>query len=443
MNRSKQEKSSTIALYSLALLVFILSSCRSMTLETLSDTSGFPNVEKEFIEQDYTFAKTQIEQAKLELYMRGKLFFKLKEGRMDRKLNERKIVKDLLENDSEYIQKIAKTIIEISQIYKIDPFIFASLIAHESWFISNSCYSGGCGLTQLTGFGIQEVSDQLNEKKGAHSPDANDYLMEKINLLKQHSIPFEIIELQRRRSLTRSVQQLLKEKWQTNIVYGAMLLKVYLAIKALKYKSSANVSNNLTSIYREALRQYNGHPTNKKCYPTKIIQQALKLYEFHGQKNPLKEKDILRKSGCGKAQFPDAYFTQQGQNIISEEIYGHIPAQNDVASPSTIDGDNTAEAEDETQETEKEENCYIQLYYLSQKDGVLNAAKEIRKYPQLRHLNLFSAESRRENNAIGYRVGLGPIASSSTPAELEKITAIDQFRDSFILEYISSKECFP
>lgn len=176
--------------------------------------------------------------------------------------------------------EISKIIIEVSSCIQIDPWILTGLIQKESTFNKYAISpTGAAGLTQFTSIGFKEVNDQLGLRGRAGAPVAVTlYFSNKI----KNCIDPSWTDLWNRVDVKEDNAEfynLLKEEVKkditSSIVYGAILLKTYLAFvhssntfEALPLKTS--------EIYFRALQIYNGEEGDAKIKYAKNIFQNLK-----------------------------------------------------------------------------------------------------------------------------------------------------------------------
>lgn len=181
-------------------------------------------------------------------------------------------------------ENLAAEILKISLCFEIDPWIFTSLIKKESSFEkSATSITNAVGLTQFTGIGIVEVNDQLGirGKDGAFlnsiqyfnntlksCVDENwVHLWDKVTNYKELSADDQM----------RAAKAILLENPRYALVYGAVLLKTYVAISDQR---NTNPENKLSQLYFNALMQYNGEPGDAK------IKYAEKIFSFVGEFYP-------------------------------------------------------------------------------------------------------------------------------------------------------------
>ncbi|WP_412470356.1 transglycosylase SLT domain-containing protein [Oceanospirillum sp. RT-1-3] len=159
---------------------------------------------------------------------------------------------------------ITDRVIEVAELFGVDAKLFLALIRMESNFVRDAISpTGAVGLTQFTSIGAQEVSDQL----GQRGPD---YANLQNTLYLNNTLSDEIPEWTHLwlRERTWAEQKLLfLHDLDLSLVYGAILLKVYLA---------KNYQDDLMTNYYEALVDYNGEPGERKFWYARTI---LKFYD--------------------------------------------------------------------------------------------------------------------------------------------------------------------
>ena len=186
---------------------------------------------------------------------------------------------------------LSNKILIITKCFKIDPWIFTSLIAQESAFDPNavgffdSKTPGGFGLTQFTHAGIKEVNYQTGFQNGTAQPETVKYFDTTINKcilpqLKGHSFryPWEVTN-----NLNEQKRMLLgthKDGVTNSLIYGGVLLKTLLAVAKSKEPNSGALS-----LYKAALTNYNGDKRpNKKGvemrvhYQRSVLKKASQMY---------------------------------------------------------------------------------------------------------------------------------------------------------------------
>lgn len=166
--------------------------------------------------------------------------------------------------------ELAQLIDHISYCYEIDPYIFTGLIRQESGFNENAISSTGAfGLTQMTGIGIKEVNDQLGYRGPSyakstvikfHNTTAKDCTENDWINMWSDGVNMESISAQK---------NWLKEDPLRQVIYGAILLKTYLAYSADRYSNL-----DLKDIYIKTLLLYNNDPNEGDKFWKKIFNHA-------------------------------------------------------------------------------------------------------------------------------------------------------------------------
>lgn len=175
---------------------------------------------------------------------------------------------------------ISKNIIKVSECLEIDPWILTGLIKKESSFDKNAVSkTGAVGLTQFTTIGLKEVNDQLGRRGRVGAPDATTlYLAEKIRSCIDPNwtdLWNRIEEKEESAVFYNQLKSVLKKDIRSSIVYGAILLKTYLAIV---YKRNPHDQSELrpSDIYFQALQIYNGEAGQAKVSFAKDVFFNLK-----------------------------------------------------------------------------------------------------------------------------------------------------------------------
>jgi hypothetical protein len=191
---------------------------------------------------------------------------------------------------------LAPRIIAVANAAGIDAFVFAGLVGHESWFQGKSCYAGGCGLTQMTGAGVAEFSDQFEGVKGNSSPAAWDFIHKMIDdhaFLKANFLFIEGTDKLQKARIKAGIKSLpdrsiefnaIASNPTTSLIYGAVLLKLYLA-EAVRLGKSKQVK--FSAIYAKALTRYNGNvkePKIMNCYAHNVAEVVDKLLKYDKRK---------------------------------------------------------------------------------------------------------------------------------------------------------------
>lgn len=175
---------------------------------------------------------------------------------------------------------ISKNILKISACMQIDPWILTALIQHESTFNKNAVSpTGAAGLTQFTSIAFQEVNDQLGLRGRAGAPEITTlFLAEKIRTC----IDPSWIDLWNRVEAKEDepefypqLKEVVKQDIKSSIVYGAILLKTYLAVTN-KRQSPESKPLKMSEIYFHALQIYNGEAGEAKVKFAKKVFSNLK-----------------------------------------------------------------------------------------------------------------------------------------------------------------------
>lgn len=179
--------------------------------------------------------------------------------------------------------EISETIVLVSECLHIDSWILTALIQKESSFKKDAVSpKGAAGLTQFTTIGLKEVNDQLGIRGRVGAPvEVTTYFNERI----RGCIDPEWIDLWNRINVTEGDTQfykLLKDELKRDtsaaIVYGALLLKTFLAFVNTRNTLEA-VPLKTSEIYFQALQLYNGEEGNAKVkYARSIFQNLKSLY---------------------------------------------------------------------------------------------------------------------------------------------------------------------
>jgi len=164
--------------------------------------------------------------------------------------------------------QLASEVGQVARCFGLDGRVFAGLVAQESAFKMNAVSNtGAAGLTQQTGIGIVEVNDQLGRRgKDYARAGAINYFQSAIKCSVSET-PWK--NLWERAPTTQAMKEILKSDSQTALIYGAVLLKTNLS--AAKTHSA---NGTIESLYRDALRRYNGDPEQKEHYQAKIMKYA-------------------------------------------------------------------------------------------------------------------------------------------------------------------------
>lgn len=181
---------------------------------------------------------------------------------------------------SEETTLYAKQILKVSQCFKIDPWVLTGLIQKESAFKKEAISpTGAAGLTQFTTLGFKEVHDQLGfrGREGA-SEAATQYLQSTL----KGCIDESWVDLWNRIELKEEdpeyynrLKKELMENSELAIVYGAILLKTYIAHTANRAERNESELQD-SEIYFQALQIYNGEEGDAKVRYAKNIFINLK-----------------------------------------------------------------------------------------------------------------------------------------------------------------------
>ncbi|MFG1503363.1 transglycosylase SLT domain-containing protein [Halobacteriovorax sp. ZH5_bin.2] len=159
---------------------------------------------------------------------------------------------------------ITERVIEVADQFGVDAKLFLALIRMESNFMREAVSpTGAVGLTQFTSIGAQEVSDQLGQRGPSYASLQNTLYLNNILL---DGMP-EWSHLWLRERSWAQQKLLFLDDLDLSLVYGAILLKVYLA---------KNYQDDLMANYYEALVDYNGEPGERKYWYARTI---LKFYD--------------------------------------------------------------------------------------------------------------------------------------------------------------------
>lgn len=167
---------------------------------------------------------------------------------------------------------IAEKVYKVSQCFEIDPKVFLGLMRLESLFnIQAVSPTGAVGITQFTTIGAQEVSDQLGRRGSSYANKKNTiYLREKL----LNCVNSNWLDLWER--VNSDDWQIQKEIFlsevESPVVYGAILLKVYLA--------KAKRNEDLREVYYDALKNYNGEPGQRKFWYAKKVLEYFDEMKF-------------------------------------------------------------------------------------------------------------------------------------------------------------------
>ena len=178
---------------------------------------------------------------------------------------------------------IAQNILKVSSCLKIDPWILTAMIQKESSFKKDATSpTNAAGLTQFTTSGLKEVNDQLGLRgRTGATENATLYYSARIRECIDPSwidlwVKINVIEED------PTFYSLLKEEIKTNttsaVVYGAILLKTFLAYVDNKTKDS-EVKPLISEIYYQSLQAYNGEEGEAKVtYAQDVFRNLKKAY---------------------------------------------------------------------------------------------------------------------------------------------------------------------
>ena len=192
-----------------------------------------------------------------------------------------KTINSNLENEE--AKTYAKKILEVSQCFKIDPWVLTALIQKESSFKKDAISpTGAAGLTQFTAAGFKEVNDQLGFR-GREGASETTTLYWKLTI--KSCIDESWAELWHDVKLKEDDPEyynILKQKLidtpDVAIVYGAILLKTYVAHIANRAERNESELKD-SEIYFNALQIYNGEEGDAKVrYAKNIFLNLKKIY---------------------------------------------------------------------------------------------------------------------------------------------------------------------
>ena len=175
---------------------------------------------------------------------------------------------------------IATNIIKVSLCFKVDPWILAGLVQKESSFARDAVSpTNAAGLTQFTSSGFKEVNDQLGFRGKSEATDAaisffNTQILECVDPHWVH-LWIRIALPEADDNFYNNSKEEIKTDVQTALVYGAILLKTYVAyadMQAIKME----VQPSMSETYFQALQIYNGEDGDAKVNYAKNIFQNLK-----------------------------------------------------------------------------------------------------------------------------------------------------------------------
>lgn len=193
--------------------------------------------------------------------------------------NHIKKVNPMLSSDERV--ELASNIIRITKCFGIDPWVFTGLVDKESSFRAKVVSpTGAAGLTQFTSIALKEVNDQLGlrGREGAHYKNIQ-YLNDKV----KYCVNEGWVELWDRVSVESDhpdfyvqLKEELKNDIEASIVYGSILLKIYLS-RINDREGDKNLKK--SSIYFEALKIYNGEEgDNKIIYAKDVMRNSIEAY---------------------------------------------------------------------------------------------------------------------------------------------------------------------
>ena len=219
-------------------------SCKPAEEASLSEVLG-RSYRASLLERPHRLFDSRVDQKKLERFIRASLTFKALEGKKKEKSSAKKYLR------GSHIRATAKFIIMVSEVLKIDAFVLTGLVARESWFMPNACYSGGCGMAQLTADGIREVNDHYTKRPDHYSGPAHRYIKASIKTINRRfgANVFVKVPLVDEKSLNLSHYESIKDNKLTNLVYGGLYLKLMLAHQARK-----NPGVTMQELYRLGLQ---------------------------------------------------------------------------------------------------------------------------------------------------------------------------------------------
>lgn len=171
-------------------------------------------------------------------------------------------------NAASYSQELAFDILDVSSCLEIDPVYMTVLIRKESTFYPRAVSpTGAVGLTQMTGVAIQELRDQMGLRGKGHSRASNTRYLKRT--LKRCMGTSRFARFIRTLSSSdASIKKEIKDDSLLGLYMGGMILKVYLTNAKDKNRNADK-----ESLYRAALRQYNGD-VNRRKYAEAIIHYA-------------------------------------------------------------------------------------------------------------------------------------------------------------------------
>lgn len=191
--------------------------------------------------------------------------------------------------------ELAKELVNSSYCFGTDPYVIASKVRQESKFDTRAISpTGAMGLTQMTEIGLEEVLDQLGHRGAKFAePDVNIFIQQalscylgasagavfktfpEIKTYKTKSgridyTPETIKSVKRWFSFVKNGTNLDKRLMiRKQIILGQTLLKVYLA-----YSYALSKNKNMTNIYNEALKMFNGDRI-KVRYAKEVMKKSV------------------------------------------------------------------------------------------------------------------------------------------------------------------------
>jgi len=185
--------------------------------------------------------------------------------------------------DTNDAEEISQSIVTISGCLEIDPWVLTALIQKESSFDKLATSpTGAAGLTQFTNIGIKEVNDQLGFRGTAGAPGTvTEYLTTQIKTC----VSQEWIHFWTRLDIgetSPNFYPLLKEELKKDILgsvlYGAVLLKVYLGVVTTRNTYAVSPISP-SDTYYQALQMYNGEEGDGKIkYAKNVFLNVQSLY---------------------------------------------------------------------------------------------------------------------------------------------------------------------
>lgn len=178
---------------------------------------------------------------------------------------------------------IAEGLVLVSQCLEIDPWIMTGLVQKESSFIKEAVSpTGAAGLTQFTAIGLKEVNDQLGLRGKTGAPEAvTFYFLTQV----RGCVDSEWIELWRKIEVPENDPQFypllknqLKQDITSSVLYGAILLKVYLSFITNKNQLETRLLP-LIDTYFQALQMYNGEEGEARVkYAKNVFKHTKSVY---------------------------------------------------------------------------------------------------------------------------------------------------------------------